>query len=368
VNQERGIGHGVSSESSLLILLVVFVGAMYAWHHYQPDVRHYQAAFLYWQARALAGVAEVPLVGPAVAALTGNTPETLREMARYLSLDGRHMDPALLSEITRTVGRYVSFLGLPVMALFAWLWHAREQRYSLRVRDTRHMHRLIERRYPDLSGMDLTGKPVFEGPWRVPDSVHFFAERNRLLNEDGSLNENRARKVFAAQLGRKFTGYKDLYAQPYGWAAKRILESMPRKYRRKALEDAAKWHRYDATVLVRLLEVSRRFGIVGSAMFRRMRGIDRAIWMALSSAGRRVVFAEGLGIMAQYHYEMEVRHLYLHARKSGADASELDKIRPRSAPFMDQAVREYAQALREVPADRPWVPDEELIENYDWTR
>lgn len=163
------------------------------------------------------------------------------------------------------------------------------------------MHHLIRRRYSGIP--DLSDKPLFEGPWRVPDSVHRYAETHELVGSDGKLDRDRASKVLAGQLGRRFTGYRDLYARPYGWVAKEIVASVPRKHRKAVLRDAANHHRYDSTVLVRLLTTARRFGIVESSRFRMLRGQNRSLWAALGSVGRQSIFVEGLGIVGQYDYE-----------------------------------------------------------------
>ena len=347
-----GQDHSGSSETSLFLLLAAVVVAIFAFHSFEPQLREYLAVFLYWQTRALSSLTSVPVVGGLVAGLTGYTPSQIDSLAGYLN-GGQPKNPEVLHQAAQLLGRYVSFLVLPPVALFGWVWWQNEHRYTFRIRNSRHMHQRVSEVYPELRGMDLTGKPMYEGITRCPDSVHYYADKRGLLDEEGRLKRDRASEVFAKQLGRKFTGYKDLYRQPYGWVARHIVSAIPRKYRKQALIDAKEHHRYDSTVILRLLEIARRMGIVPSSSFRKLRLQNRPLWSAISSAGRRVSFVEGLGIISQFQYEMAVRE------KGG---------KAKAAPYMKQAIIDYEAALEEVPKDEPWKLDEQIFANYDPTR
>jgi intracellular multiplication protein IcmP len=64
-------------------------------------------------------------------------------------------------------------------------------------------------------------------------------------------------------------------------------------------------HAYTSTALLRLLEDARQGGVLPAALFSWLKGVDRPLWYALSSLGRRVPFVEALG--ATSHFEAERR-------------------------------------------------------------
>ena len=64
-------------------------------------------------------------------------------------------------------------------------------------------------------------------------------------------------------------------------------------------------HAYTQTALLRLLEDARQGGVSPPALFSWLKGVDRPLWYALSSLGRRAPFVEALG--ATSHFEAERR-------------------------------------------------------------
>ena len=64
-------------------------------------------------------------------------------------------------------------------------------------------------------------------------------------------------------------------------------------------------HAYTQTALLRLLEDARQGGVLPAALFSWLKGVDRPLWYALSSLGRRAHFVEALG--ATSHFEAERR-------------------------------------------------------------
>lgn len=361
--------HESSSEITLLLWMAVIIGGMWLLHRFQPQLMGLQATWLWGHAVVIREISSVPVLGQVVSWLTGHDTSHWNSLVMYL---GQSDDPgggwgaSVLHEASRAAGRIVELVAAPVLGLAGLIWWLREQRFSLKVRDTRHMHHLIRRRYSGIP--DLSDKPLFEGPWRVPDSVHRYAETHELVGSDGKLDRDRASKVLAGQLGRRFTGYRDLYARPYGWVAKEIVASVPRKHRKAVLRDAANHHRYDSTVLVRLLTTARRFGIVESSRFRMLRGQNRSLWAALGSVGRQSIFVEGLGIVGQYDYERGVFRLRHRLERERAPETIVEQVRLQDEPYMEHTVAEYARALVEVPKDEPWKLDPKIIEDYDWTR
>lgn len=64
-------------------------------------------------------------------------------------------------------------------------------------------------------------------------------------------------------------------------------------------------HAYTQTALLRLLADARQGGVLPAALFSWLKGVDRPLWYALSSLGRRASFVEALG--ATSHFEAERR-------------------------------------------------------------
>lgn len=62
-------------------------------------------------------------------------------------------------------------------------------------------------------------------------------------------------------------------------------------------------HAYTATVLLRLLAEAREGGVLPPALFSWLKGVDRPLWYALNSLGRRMPFVEAAGAIAHYHAE-----------------------------------------------------------------
>jgi intracellular multiplication protein IcmP len=84
-------------------------------------------------------------------------------------------------------------------------------------------------------------------------------------------------------------------------------------------------HAYSHTVLLRLLAEARSGGVLPSASFNWLKGVDRPLWYALSSLGRRAPFVEALGAIA--HYQAELRAgvaLYPPAMEAALDGLWLE--------------------------------------------
>ena len=62
-------------------------------------------------------------------------------------------------------------------------------------------------------------------------------------------------------------------------------------------------HAYTATVLLRLLAEAREGGVLPPALLSWLKGMDRPLWYALNSLGRRMPFVEAAGAIAHYHAE-----------------------------------------------------------------
>ncbi len=133
-----------------------------------------------------------------------------------------------------------------------------------------------------------------------------FAKAHNLLmsNNKERLNPKNVHECFVKQLGDTFTYIEDLINKPYGWAAIKVLQFIPEKYRAKTLEEASKRHPYDFTILIALLDSARRYGVVPSSIFIRLKQHYPSLWYGLNNLGRKVAFVEGAGLSAQYAHEV----------------------------------------------------------------
>ena len=71
----------------------------------------------------------------------------------------------------------------------------------------------------------------------------------------------------------------------------------------EALAPLLAGHAYTATVLLRLLAEAREGGVLPPALFTWLKGVDRPLWYALNSLGRRMPFVEAAGALAHYRAE-----------------------------------------------------------------
>lgn len=106
--------------------------------------------------------------------------------------------------------------------------------------------------------------------------------------------------------------------------------------RSEAIRRRIAGHAYTQTVLLRLLAEARQGGALPAALFNWLKGVDRPLWYALSSLGRRLAFAEALGAMS--HFEAERRAggaLYSPALSAAVEGLQpvAAGVRPRGAPL-----------------------------------
>ena len=94
------------------------------------------------------------------------------------------------------------------------------------------------------------------------------------------------------------------YLPPAAAYARVIAETAP-LLRAASIQPRIAEHAYTQTVLLRLLADARSGGVLPAALFSWLKGVDRPLWYALSSLGRRTHFVEALGAVS--HYEAERR-------------------------------------------------------------
>ncbi len=169
-----------------------------------------------------------------------------------------------------------------------------------------------------------------------------FLRNNEVEFENGSFSEetreNRLPDIFAAQLGKPWTGLKraDLYVQCVGilcglhylrrkpslseretlsiaWAQGKdgteAMKALVAKYIEdkdinKVVDTICAKHAFCNTGLFALLDRARaRAGVLASADFGYLKQLDRSLWYTLSNCGRRRFFIEAAGVVSHFFAE-----------------------------------------------------------------
>lgn len=211
--------------------------------------------------------------------------------------------------------------------------------------------------------LDLAKEPIDTGRWSMCKTPLDFCKKYNLL--DGTeLNRQKARKLFASQLGGLWEGPKKLKSHEKalyacfcaqacrnkeeavkglktlslsiaeGKADYTWVDELIKKHEKdpRVLEVISK-HAYTITVMTAMLEEGRTNGVLPPAYFLWLRPLNRSLWYALNGVGRRVSFTEIGGV-----------HSHRLAEKIA------DK--PIERPFVDKAVQGLEKALTEVKLDK----------------
>jgi intracellular multiplication protein IcmP len=169
-----------------------------------------------------------------------------------------------------------------------------------------------------------------------------FLKNNEVEFENGAFTEDtretRLPEIFAAQLGKPWTGLKtaDLYVQCVGimcglhylrrksslgeretlsiaWSQGKdgteAMKTLVAKYINdkdinKVVDTICNQHAYSNTGLFALLDKARaRAGVLASADFAYLKQVDRSLWYTLSNCGRRRFFIEAAGVVSHFFAE-----------------------------------------------------------------
>ena len=206
--------------------------------------------------------------------------------------------------------------------------------------------------------------PLDDPQWGMALSEWGFVERHDLLDTTPDphqatpkLHLDRTRAVLTAQLGPRWQGWADIPAhvqalagifalralsfitddarkaqalkdqasahlKALAWAAARhkdngylpslrdyeaVIQATRATLAEPSIRLACEQHAYRHTVLMRLLAEARRNGILPPALFNWLKGVDRPLWYALSTVGRRVPFTESLGSFTHFNAEQQAR-------------------------------------------------------------
>tara|TARA_Y100001960_G_scaffold321323_1_gene395797 strand:+ start:25539 stop:26753 length:1215 start_codon:yes stop_codon:yes gene_type:complete len=196
-----------------------------------------------------------------------------------------------------------------------------------------------------------------EGEWAMAMQPLQFSEVNNLIeyseNRMGekkmTLKEQEVIQVFRNQLGREWTGVKDLNqvekfilaifiskANRNGKESQKVAEMIAQAYttekkykkselkkfmddainetdriiqkyeKSEILQDAIAQHYYIKTVLARMLEFARADGVLANADFIWLKIRDRGLWYLLNNVGRNASWIECAGVWHHYNYEKAI--------------------------------------------------------------
>ena len=119
------------------------------------------------------------------------------------------------------------------------------------------------------------------------------------------------------------------------WA--RVVAATAAQLDAPALRPLLARHAYTQTVLLALLAEARGGGVLPAALFSWLKGVDRPLWYALNSLGRRLPFAEALGAISHYGAE----------RQAGAALP---------APALEAAMESLRAEVARLPPDPAETP------------
>lgn len=297
--------------------------------------------------------------------------ELLRQ--KLVALDGGPLEFADALAMLRQTGVYVRWLYIP---LFVWLTlrllsrstRGRYQRQHSMSSLAKQEAKLWPEIAPVAGKQDLLIKgDMAAGEWAVALTEWEFAEQHKLATrEDPQLRREKARDLFVAQLGPRWSGSASLppharaiYAALLlyiggdgkdGLAAFRRmaqtfasggLAKMDTSFADAAIakhesnpivQRAIAQHAYAFTVLPTLLQLARADGVLASPMFIWLKTVDRRLWYTLNNVGRYAFHVECSGIAAHWLFEKTVGQAC-------------------PSPMVEKAVDGLAMALKEYAED-----------------
>jgi intracellular multiplication protein IcmP len=266
---------------------------------------------------------------------------------KLVDLNGESLDFSNFVGMLNSTGYYVRWLFLPIPPILAFL--ILRGSVQLKYQTTHSMRSLAKQEsalWPEISPVigkqkELLDSDEHSGGFAVALTEWEFAEKHNLANKkDGVLNKDAARKVFAAQLGPRWSGpsklppyKKGLYAvfvlrmSDQGDLALKMLRLMAKTFAEKGVDGmdtswadgviakygknpnisrAISQHAYTNTLLATMLQLSRGDGVLASPMFIWLKTVDRGLWYLLNNVGHYAFHVECAGVAAHWLYEKTV--------------------------------------------------------------
>lgn len=262
-----------------------------------------------------------------------------------------------LVTVSNQVGDYLRFPIAVILAGLAYLTYLSnavskfKKTYSMK-----SLLRAEQDNWPLIApvlNVDLVHTDLNKGPWAMALSPMMFAKKHNLLIVEkiipseamlaskavltARVNRDEARKVFAMQVGKFWTGLESLPIQAralFACFAARIAgdregpskllpqiaassvsgkldfsgadELLNKHKNQKLVQQITSRHAFVLSVLASMLEVARQDGVFASADFLWLKPIDRPLWFMLNSVGRQTPFVEVAGPFNHWIAEKEI--------------------------------------------------------------
>lgn len=300
------------SEGQQLLLLAVGVAiALFLFMTYKPEMLRLWQRVAVWHTEVLSQVDDSS-VGSAFYGVIGANGDQMAQLGAKLSrVDATTLSKDTIWKVSEYIGKVLRWFLAPILILLAWDVIKYPTRYRRRFANGAALFQYVKRNFGRYLARADNGlkADLYKGEYAVAKTPWQWCVEHQCVSDDEQLDEHKAIGVLRQQLGPRFTTWDALMKGERGWIAKEILGFLKSKSDRDGvISFATRGHIYESTVLVALLLATRRFGVVSCMVFAGLRRTNRALWYALESAGRRVAFVEGAGILAQYEYEMALHH------------------------------------------------------------
>ncbi len=291
----------------MLLWIVGIIAALIAFAILKPDLLRLWQRAAVWHTEVLSKVDDNP-AGNAFYSLIGANGDQMSKLGQALAnRDATTLTSEVVWRVSEYIGKVLRWFLAPALLLLAWDVLKYPKRYRQHFANGASLFRYVQTNFgKHLARADNALKAdLYAGAHAVAKTPWQWASENKCVKTDELIDEELAIVAMRKQLGAAFTTWDALLKGERGWIAKDILSFLKTQADKDGVTAyATRGHRYESTVIISLLLATRRFGVVSCMLFVGLRKKDRALWYALESAGRRVSFVEGAGIMAQYEYEM----------------------------------------------------------------
>jgi intracellular multiplication protein IcmP len=393
-----GAGQG-EDKNSMAILWIIgsifFIGTV-MWFGFNTQIKYVfikirmLEMYLVWFA-----VKFLPSSIPTIAALQEDVYKALEVSKR---LTPEILTGAYAMQISEITGKYLRFPITIFLAWFCYLMYGRN--VKMRYRKKYDMHTLAEQEaviWPQINPIlnaNIVEQDLNSGPWAMAQPPVDFCKHYNLINirvempnsilSKGpkfimELNKERADRVFAAQLGRLWSGPENLPLHKRAIfaafvargcrdtkAARDLLEQINRscvggkldkldfsgadELWKKHINDHTvaeiiSKHAYESTVFMALFLYAREDGVFATADFLWLKPFDRKFWYLLNNVGRQVAFCEAAGVHAHYLAECALQ-------------------RPLGVPMVAEATKALQMALDDIIYTPTPEEREELLKQY----
>lgn len=229
--------------------------------------------------------------------------------------------------------------ALPLLYFAYRVW---KKNPSVKLRRSMNMISLAEsesRVWPWISpvlGKKIIDQSVDDGEWAMALRPLEFARKYSLLNGQ-ALDEDRAEKLFASQLGPLWEGPEKLRGSTRalfacfcaqacgdnkeavkGLKTLALTHEKPdysfvkgyldKYYKDERIQAITKKHAYVSTVLSATLVEARKYGVLPPNFFLWLRPLNRPLWYTLNGVGRSTPFSEASGVHAHRLAELVAGH------------------------------------------------------------